>query len=345
MKSSKSSRGRGNDAIVGVDRPGDDQPFGKVYTAIIRDVTLPRNVKTIYTYLSTWCADQRSAFPGRELMAEETDLSVSAIDEAKRIGLEVKLWSIEKVPTKSGYSYNKYVLHDRDGVYVPGSGPGKRQKGKPRGRAAADDAQEPRPKSGPGHGQNLAPPRPKSGPYQDKGSIQARIETRDASGEDAPAGAHEQARERECAQQPTKPRKVRIVRPPDFVAFTDGEMTHELIASAAAATRQAGLPLGSYGKAELARRLMLVAHLPVDTRVQQLEEVLNAGLAGASDVAWLFTDKPKRPGRANTDDAIEDLHDELDGLPGATTCIDSMRDRYHPDAIANTVLKTAAVMA
>lgn len=325
--------------VVGVERPG-DQPWGKVYTAIIRDVTLPRNVKTIYTYLATWCADQRSAFPGRERMSEETDLSVSAIDEAKKIGLEVGLWSIEKVATKGGYSYNKYFLHDRDGGYVPGTGPGRRAKGKPRGRAAAE-GQEPRPKSGRGHAQNLGPARPKSGPYQDKGSRPASIKTNASSG-DAPARAHEQARGR--AAKPPAAKRIHIQKPD---AANEKELTRKLVAAGAAAMTKAGKPLGSRGRADIGRwaKENATTH-QVDDLVAAIQRGLQAGLDGDPEFDWLFEDLPAPVSYPDTADGLDQLHDDYDGLPGAFATVESMwSDGYHPNAIVNTLGKQLGSMS
>ena len=89
--------------------------FGKAYTAIVRDRTLPRNVRTLYAYFTTYCTgDDRVAFPGRDLIAEDVDLSVRAVNDAIRIGEDVKLWTITKSRSAKGYDRNRYHLHDKE---------------------------------------------------------------------------------------------------------------------------------------------------------------------------------------------------------------------------------------
>lgn len=158
-------------------------PFGMAYRHIIRDRSLPRGVKTLYAYFTTYATGIREAHPSRETIAADVDLSVTAVDEAIKVGAACGLWSIVKVETSRGYCYHKYVLHDLPGVpgaYVAGSGPGARSKGKPRGRSATarqtpaeapadtpppkSEGGNPPPKSGTGHLQILENPPPESGP-------------------------------------------------------------------------------------------------------------------------------------------------------------------------------------
>lgn len=122
--------------------------FGMVDKSIIRDPSLPQNVKTVYTLLATYAHDERSAFPSKETIARESSLSKRAVDAAVAIGAEVGLFTIVRrvrkddngrpILSKDGkplQTSNKYLLHDFGGGYIPGSGP----KG---GDKAADPLQE-----------------------------------------------------------------------------------------------------------------------------------------------------------------------------------------------------------
>lgn len=110
--------------------------FGMVDKSIIRDPSLPQNVKTVYTLLATYAHDERSAFPSKETIARESSLSKRAVDAAVAIGAEVGLFTIVRrvrkddngrpILSKDGkplQTSNKYLLHDFGGGYIPGSGP------------------------------------------------------------------------------------------------------------------------------------------------------------------------------------------------------------------------------
>jgi hypothetical protein len=116
------------------------------------------------------------------------------------------------------------------------------------------------------------------------------------------------------------------------------ELSRKLVAALTAAMKKAGKPLGSRGKKDLGAWVKEYAGQPVDALAAHLEDFLTAALAG--DHPWLFEDLDKPTTYPNTDDGFEQLHDDYDGLPGATATIDSMwPDGYHPNTIAATINK------
>jgi hypothetical protein len=321
-----------------VGRPAGWQ-FGMVEKAVMRDETIPRNVKLLYAYLTIWCGEERSAFPGRARIARELGLSLSALDEAKKIGQDIGLWKVQNRPDPENpklKATNKYWLNDQGGSYVPGSGTGARAKGKPRGRSAQRSPEQGVGQNlGEGVSQNLADPPPKSGQYQDQLSRPASIET-NASSVDAPAGAHEQARGR--ANESSN--RIHIDRP---VAADEKELTRKLVAASTAAMKKAGKPLGSQGKKDLGAWVKEYAAQPVDALAAHLEDFLTAALAG--DHPWLFEDLPNTPARPNTIEGLDELHDDYDGVPGSAAIDNLAAQGYHVQAIENILLNTVEVMA
>lgn len=121
--------------------------FGMVDVKVVRDRSLPRNVRTVYTYLATYCsvADDpekghpaRSAYPSRARIGNDTDMSVSAVDIALKIGSDAGLWTIvkrwinesgetvEAIAETGGRhepTSSLYLLHDLGGGYVAEVGP------------------------------------------------------------------------------------------------------------------------------------------------------------------------------------------------------------------------------
>lgn len=329
-----------DEPVIVVERRG-DLPFGKVYRHIIRDRSLPRNVRTIYTYLTTYAAGAREAYPSRDVMAEDVDLSVGAVAQAIRIGRECKLWHIVKVSTRGGYSYNKYVLHDLDGGYVPGSGPGRRAKGKPRGRtanrapAAAESSREPQSDFDPGQGQNLENPRSKSDHKEDKQEgRQAGGKTTSTPPREAIADAHPQAAERST--------QITLRFPKNFDSLDQGPAIRCIVRASTAAMKAAGRPLGRGVGDRIATQLSGV------DRPQAVAEVmadsLARALAGEARFAWVFDDLGGRNRVQVSADPVF-LHERYGAIPGAEACIDSMSEQgYSPHAIANTIAKTARDM-
>jgi hypothetical protein len=160
-----------------------------------------------------------------------------------------------------------------------------------------------------------------------------------ASSEDAPAGAHEQARGR--ANESSK--RIHIDRP---VAADEKQLTQKLVAASTAAMKKAGQPLGSRGRADIGAWVKdNVATLPVDELAAALERGLTSGLAGDTDYAWLFQDLPKTPARPNTLEGLDELHDDYDGVPGSAAIDNLAAQGYHVQAIENIVLNTVEVMA
>ncbi len=97
--------------------------FGKVYTEIIRDPTLPYTVKTLYSYFTTW-RNVREIRLSRTRIARETGLSVRTVDKALDIGAGLGLWRVTVFPVLGARNEpNRYELLDEAGVYVAGRGP------------------------------------------------------------------------------------------------------------------------------------------------------------------------------------------------------------------------------
>jgi len=277
--------------------------FGMVDTAIIRDESLPRNVKTLYAYLATFCTEERSAFPARPRMARETGLSVRAVDEALKTGAACGLWTVERRPVERGrHLTNVYLLHDQGGTYVVGSGPGPRLKGAPRGRGVGADFAPRRAQILHGVGADFAP-------EVDKGTRPLPNKT-SASGGDAfsgnayAAGAH-RASSAGDSTPARQDRKLHIVQPRNFDRLDDGAVAAALTGSCIAAMRKAGLTpdtragdalgysIGRWRDEEGLSRRQLLA------RLRQ-----HISLAGTDDTGWgwLATVPPRASAVAGDDD-------------------------------------------
>lgn len=97
--------------------------FGKIYTPIFRDQSLPYAVKLVYGYLCTW-RNAAIIAPSRGLIADSVGLSVRSVDKALATGRDVGLWTIKVRPVQGKRNdTNAYELLDEIGGYVPGSGP------------------------------------------------------------------------------------------------------------------------------------------------------------------------------------------------------------------------------
>jgi len=96
--------------------------FGMVDPDIIRDESLPKNVKTVYTYLVTYCSDVRSAYPSRSRIARQAGLSVRSVDGAIKTAEQVGLFTVQRRREGKLNQTNVYLLHDFGGGYEAGSG-------------------------------------------------------------------------------------------------------------------------------------------------------------------------------------------------------------------------------
>lgn len=110
--------------------------FGFVDQEVIRDPSIPANVKLVYTLLATYASDKRSAFPSKATIARELGISLRAVDAAVNTAAEIGLFTVVHRPKKDKngrviygkdgkplHTSNRYLLHDFGGGYVPGSGP------------------------------------------------------------------------------------------------------------------------------------------------------------------------------------------------------------------------------
>ncbi len=96
--------------------------FGMVDPDVIRDESLPRNVRTVYTYLVTYCSDVRSAYPSRARIARQTGMSVRTLDAAIQHAEAVGLFTVERRREGNINQTNVYRLHDFGEGYEPGFG-------------------------------------------------------------------------------------------------------------------------------------------------------------------------------------------------------------------------------
>lgn len=96
--------------------------FGMVDPGVIRDETLHKYVKTVYTYLSTYCSDIRSAYPSRSRIARQTGLSVRSVDGAIKTAEQVGLFTVQRRREGKLNQTSVYLLHDFGGGYEAGSG-------------------------------------------------------------------------------------------------------------------------------------------------------------------------------------------------------------------------------
>ena len=199
--------------------------FGMVDTAVIRDRSLPANVKTLYTYLATYCGDTRSAYPSRATIAKDTGLSVRSIDAAITTAETAGLITVERRREGKVNKSSIYWLRDLGRGYVPGSGPLSSEGG---GAGAA-----------PGVGQQVHQGGAGAAPEQDKRSRPTSIKTNNAAGEDDSVDdACQRVPTSKLAGEPTKP--LRIFRPRGFYDWDDGHAMQHTVSAAVAALRAAG---------------------------------------------------------------------------------------------------------
>jgi hypothetical protein len=315
--------------------------FGMAYTAIVRDRTLPRNVRTLYAYFTTYCTgDDRVAFPGRDLIAEDVDLSVRAVNDAIRVGERAGLWSVSKFRSTKGYDRNRYHLHDTDGGYRPGTGPGARAKGLPRGCTT-----EPQAKSASGHRQKQQEPQAKSADEIDTGVRPTGRYTPSTSSETACRG-------REQVRTPDEDRKPRLYVKPNLDAMKPAGVRGHLVAAILTALRAVNLEphptlAGHVGRWVKERQRAGGSNADI---VQALREALadphRSGFVAVADMPP--TTEPAHPAAhldPDGDDYIEELEDLCESdAGGLSTYSRRMLDGMvsageHPIAIYNAVLK------
>lgn len=199
--------------------------FGMVDPDVIRDETLHKNVKTVYTYLVTYCSNVRSAYPSRARIARQTGLSVRSVDGALKLGEQVGLFTIERRRDGKLNQTNVYLLHDFGGGYVADSGVG-----------SAVVA--------PGVAQGL----PESGavvaPELDQPSTPSSIHTTSTSS-NAVSGGH----------RTSSPTERKIYLPEDFSEYDDRHANQYLVGAAVAALQAAGLVLHPRAADSLGREL------------------------------------------------------------------------------------------
>jgi hypothetical protein len=283
-------------AFGGVKRSTKRQ-FGFTDATIVRDETLPKNVKTVYNYLATFCGEERSAYPGRTRMSRETGLSAAALDEAKRVGEEFGVWSIirpddeldeqgqPRGPREKRPVTNVYVLHDHGGGYVAGTGPGAKVKGKPRGRHVTRGAQN----LSPHPAQNLNPPGSKSEPNQYQGPPPPDISTsapRDDSIENPSAGS---GRRTSSPTRKSKPKRITITPPKNLERLDEAAQMQTVVRCAVKAAGRVGRELAPGVTDSIGRMLRtnIDAH---DARflAKHIEKELNLALDGDETYQWML---------------------------------------------------------
>lgn len=204
--------------------------FGMVDTTIIRDQSLPRNVKSVYAYFTTWCGDTRSAFPSRGRIARETGLSVRTLDEALSIGEAAGLWRIVRRPVERGrHETSVYELLDQGQGYVVGSGPVEVKV--PRPRQGADSA--------PTSVQVLHPVGAGSAPETD--NVIQTSSTQTSTSGDSPSGPHADARGSEGAPRDEEPNDPKLYLPRTFETMAEPAVRKKLVGAALTALEAVGL--------------------------------------------------------------------------------------------------------
>lgn len=97
--------------------------FAMVDKHVIWDESLPQNVKSVYTYLATYCGNTRTAFPSKATIAKHTGMSVRSVDKAVKIAKDCGLFLIQHQETGQVWKSNVYLLRDFGGGYEYGAGP------------------------------------------------------------------------------------------------------------------------------------------------------------------------------------------------------------------------------
>lgn len=191
--------------------------FGVVDRIVIRDPGLSPNVKLVYAYLTTFCGDEREAFPSRARIARETGLSVRTVDKANKEAQAVGLWVVEKRESGGEWHSNKYLLRDLGGGFQSSAQGGSAGGALPRG---AGDA----PPSAAGAHEEDSPKNTTS-------FKNTKTKQRHASS----GGAH--------AEREHAPRTPFIVKPKGFELFDERVVARKLVGHFVAAMKRAGYVL------------------------------------------------------------------------------------------------------
>lgn len=309
--------------------------FGMVDAAVIRDATLPAMVKLVYTYLSTYCSDVRSAYPSKARIARETGISVRSVDGAILAAEKAGLLTVRRRPRDNrDNETNIYLLHDLGGGYVAGSG----------------DPTPPAAGAG-GVGQEMRESPAGGAPELDQRSRPASTETTSTSS-DAACAPRAAARGRDSA---TRTPTLHLRR--DFSTLTDKGVRRHLVAAALKAMEHVGFT----PTADAAQRIgqaLKVQHEAGKTR-DQLAQMLRDVISdpGKHDiVATPHVPAQRAPEASNPaagldpDDLefceqVEELVEEAtgDGVRCDTTAMiyGMTAGGAHPNAIYNAARKSA----
>lgn len=205
------------------------QPFGTVDTAVMRDESLPWQVKALYTCLVTYCGEKREAFPSLNRIARESGMSRSSVLAAIRCAEECKLIEVRAEfardgersddPDKGEQTSNRYLLRDFEGGYKTGHGPGRRLPyPSDRGVAVTPHPVEP-----------LDPASAAAIPEQDHRSWTTPKSTHTSPDEDAASGRRETRR------------KIKLFRPKRWTELDTEQAAQDTCAYVARAFKAIGL--------------------------------------------------------------------------------------------------------
>jgi hypothetical protein len=291
--------------------------FGMVDPAVVRDPAVPAATLNVYTYLTTYCDNERTAFPARATVARQLGLSVRTVDAALKAGVKLGLWTITRQSIAGRQTSNLYELHDFGGGYEPSGDGGRGAKSAPSPRADFD-----------------TPGGAKSAPELDQVNQTSSTQTSSTPPREAIADAHPQAAERST--------EIRLRFPKDFDSLDRGPATQCVVKAVAAAMKAAGRPLGRGVGNRIADEM------PADVRPQdlvgRLPDRLAQALTGDIKLGWLFQDHGGRKRVQVSGDPVF-LYERYGAIPGADAVIDAMDGQgYSPHAIANTIAKTARDM-
>lgn len=164
-----------------------------------------------------------------------------------------------------------------------------------------------------------------------------------------------------AAPRTSSPRIAKIANPDGRITLTppaafyrkgawkDGRAQQWMVGAAVAALENAGKPIATGVRDKIGAQIKTVfGECGREDLVRSLEERLTMAVQGDPEMAWLFDSNDKRPPRLKWRDIIGDLgNDPEEALIehlhetepdfGIDATVYSMSERYHPNAIANTV--------
>lgn len=320
--------------------------FGHVDMATFSSPRLSKNLKLVYAAIAGHADPNGLCWPGRELLARETGLTVRSVEKATKEAEDIGLLIVVRgrFDPKTGQSEkNHYYLCDWGRGFIP--------------ELVDEGANQVRPPNG--GRTRFAGEGERGSPEHDHINITIHADRGHSSegtpGAPAPNGgrrAPSQLRLVEPEPQPVeqiaktskapRPKKVVVLgRPKGLYRRTPDAARAYACRAVIAAAKKAGRPLGqnAAGPLDYHLRSHVCADMTNHQLVSRAEEVVNLAMHG--DPIWrhLFEDEVRLP-REVGPDTLEALHEELDGYVGGETTVDSMWYRgRRPAEIYNTVIK------